>query len=285
MKRAMKFIWMMLFAIPMITITSCSKEDDNEPDSKAEITIGKVTYTIDSSRNRVDFEVPITSKHIKGDLRVTYTIDEETIRIYPSDDDPDLYLFTIRDLIRGESYRVTIKATYGDVSDTKVVKFTMSDSQTSQSLFKDYSVLIGKTRQGVVNYMGTAPFEQDEYSQFFIIEDFETTNVVGVEAWYVDIEDNILDKVSNVFSLLNPELKNTDILNYLKNNYEYLDYDEDGYYYKKDNLQIIYFPNIDDTFPMVLYVDMQTYFPVSRAGEKDLAKIKEIVKAHKHISF
>lgn len=275
----------MLFAIPMITITSCSKEDDNEPDSKAEITIGKVTYTIDSSRNRVDFEVPITSKHIKGDLRVTYTIDEETIRIYPSDDDPDLYLFTIRDLIRGESYRVTIKATYGDVSDTKVVKFTMSDSQTSQSLFKDYSVLIGKTRQGVVNYMGTAPFEQDEYSQFFIIEDFETTNVVGVEAWYVDIEDNILDKVSNVFSLLNPELKNTDILNYLKNNYEYLDYDEDGYYYKKDNLQIIYFPNIDDTFPMVLYVDMQTYFPVSRAGEKDLAKIKEIVKAHKHISF
>ena len=285
MKRVMKFIWVMLFAIPMIAITSCSKDDDNEPDSKAEITIGKVIYTIDSSRNRVDFEVPITSENIKEDLRVTYTLDGETNRIYPSDDDPDLYLFNLRNLIPGESYEVTIKATSGDVSDTKVVKFTMPDSQTSQSLFKDYSALLGKTRQGVVNYMGTAPFEQDEYSQYFFIEDFETTNVVGVEAWYDDIENNILDKVSNVFSLLNPELKNTDILNYLQNQYEYLDYDDGAYTYMKDYLLIIYLPNVDDTFPMVVYFDMQTYFPDTRAGEKDLAKIKEIVKAHKPISF
>ena len=160
-----------------------------------------------------------------------------------------------------------------------ITSCSKDDDDPENALFKDYSTLIGKTRQGVIDYIGEDPYSQDSEYQFFVFEEetIEYDHVVSVTAMYDDEEGNVLDKVSNVGSVLDPALKNTSIQNYLNEKYDYEFVDEDGdYVYTKKDLYIFYTPATEDSFATVLYIDSKAF---SRAGEAGMLEVKRALKA------
>ena len=118
------------------------------------------------------------------------------------------------------------------------------DDDKEEALFKDYSVLIGKTRQGVTDYVGVEPALTDAEYQGYVVN---TENVTSLVAWFSYFDGITLDKAVIVQSFLNENLKYTEVSNYLNSKYDFEGIDEDGWYtYTKGSLLIQYIPFDED---------------------------------------
>lgn len=156
-----------------------------------------------------------------------------------------------------------------------VIAFTSCEKEDEETaLFKDYSVLMGKTRQKTIDYIGVQPVDQDsEYQMFVVSKD----NVDAVMTWYSYFDGVILDGVVVVESYITEEISDNAITNYLNSIYDYQGIDEDGwsvYIDKKKNLDINYLPEDHS----VMYVDTK-HLDASRAT---MADIKAAYKARRN---
>lgn len=144
-------------------------------------------------------------------------------------------------------------------------------------LFTDYSVLIGLTRDQVINKIGKKPEYEGDSSQMFFFDD--TTNVSDVFVSYTDYaQDSNSTTVHGVITTLKPTLAVEEIIKYLKRKYNYFpEYssEEELVFISKGNEMAIYYQLKDYT---VMYVPFTTR--TRGESEKDAIrmKLKEILK-------
>lgn len=270
MKKAMKLVWMALFALPLISLTACGDDDDKEP----ELTLGEITYSADVNNASATFSVPVTTKNITDDVKVSYTFNSVTSVATGSNGN---YAFTLSNLTLGDSYSVTVKAEAAGLTTSQTVSFSMP-------LFKDYSVLLDKSRQGVINYMGTQPTaSDDDYQAYYVNEG----NVEYVFVYFTEFDDQISDDVEMVYSKLVSTLKSGRIVNYLESLYTFDEVDEDNWYWYYDEATEMYaIYMMDDNAIQYAYVedfydddDFDAYSKATATNVK--ANIKAAVKAAK----
>lgn len=146
------------------------------------------------------------------------------------------------------------------------------------ALFEDYSVLLGKNRQGVINYFGEEPYEMGADYQLFVVGE---NNVDDVRTWYSYFEGEIFDEVVIVESYLSDELNTIEVSNFLNTLYEFEGIDDDGWFtYKHGDYRINYIPEAaveeDEIGNFVQYIDLKK-LDSTKGNDFDL---KAATKAH-----
>ena len=123
------------------------------------------------------------------------------------------------------------------------------DDPKEEDLFADYSVLIGKSRQQAIDYVGAQPIDDGADYQTFRIN---SEGIISVDALYSYQDGVVLDKCVIVESYLNSYLTANSVNNFLLTKYTYEGTDEDGWYvYTSKDRQVYYIPEDNS----VMYID------------------------------
>lgn len=270
MKKAIKLLWMVLFALPLISLVSCG---DDEPEPSVEI--GDISYTVSEDNSAATFTVPVKISGLSDgeSVAVSYNLGSEpAVNVKPTSNGS--YTFTISGLTPGYEYGLTVTATAGSASDSKTLKFSIP-------LFTDYSVLIGKTRQQTINYMGEQPYDSDELMQTFVVN---AGNVDYLQTWYSYFDDVVLDNVVVVDCFIDEDLPLNAVTNYLMKLYTFDGIDEDGWYtYTGDNM-VVWFVEYDEEGELaneVIYYNNPSDSDKKEVRGADMRAVKAAIKARK----
>lgn len=113
--------------------------------------------------------------------------------------------------------------------------------------FTDFSVLMGKTRQETIDFIGSQPAVAEmDYLGFDVMENVKFENVSSVFAWFSYFDENVLDNVVIVQSFLDLDADQKEIVNSLNRLYTFEGIDEDGWYEFHHKKLIIYFIPVDE---------------------------------------
>lgn len=99
-----------------------------------------------------------------------------------------------------------------------IPKLTLTYVNLAEDLFTDYSILMGMTRDEVINKMEREPDSSNEQMQAFFFFDNKGIAIVG--AYYTDFEQNY-NTVHSVVTMFDDTLSIEDITKYLKRKYPY----------------------------------------------------------------
>ena len=260
----MKLVWMVLFALPLFTLTACG--DDDEP---AEVKINDLTYSLaeDGTSASFTFGVSATGLSAEEYVSVSYSFNNSVIDIAKGTDGK--YAFTLSGLTPGRKYSVNITAALSEgTGDVETVEFLTP-------LFPNYSILLDKTRQEVRNFFTVAPQTVGDYGQYYALDG---KSIKAVEVYFTFFQEDsngeyiTSDEAEIVISNLVDTMEANKVQSYLDNLYKYKQIDEDGsFVFEGDDMEVWFYPEDKQ----VWYVDDDYYD--TRAGGR--AALKEAVKA------
>ena len=263
MKKIMKLAWMVLFALPMISLTACGDDDEPEPAS-VKIQDTAVTYDVDNHAATITFDVKANNLPEGTNVKVTYNLSGIPQDVTVGSD--GVYTITRTNVELGSTQDVTITATAADAQDKVVVTIAMP-------LFKDYSFLLNMTASEANKAMGMQSTVDGGVQQFFP----ENVNVEFLFAYYTLLGDSY-NEIKMVDSYLNEDLNENTVYSYLKNIYgdgEWVVDEEDGdefssWDFYTDNLMISFYP-----------IDMDVVYIGYSKSRSNVADIKAAVKANR----
>lgn len=281
MKKAMKLVWMVLFALPMIAFTACG--DDDEPEPEPKVTIGDVSieYSDLGTAATLEFEVKATNLTVADEVVVTYELNGQSGQ---ATEDQSVYTIALSGLEPGEEYFVNITATAGTASDTQEVYLRYT-------LLKDYSVLLNKDREVIIKELmkDYTPYYQNLDGIFYDNEDNnlgEYINEVDCYFTFEDIEENpsvVVDDdciwVDTQMSGLNP----ANILNYLTALYGKSEVSDDmnSYTFTKGDMYVWYDIDTEEGVCYVGYVNKKSWDDYDKETAQDVRKALKARRAAK----